>query len=402
MTTFLIFASLLCLLTLAPLLYVLLKPVRPGAAIDANHAGKTQALAQARAAGVLTQDEYDQKLAALKAEAPATAVVASPPPARKSALFLLLIAPLALFVLYRQFGQPQALDPANLIAQAGENAPTLEAAISSLEEKLKADPDDAEGWRLLARGYQSMQNFQGALDALTKARELAPDQLDLQVEYAEALALNTPTRRIDGEALRLLEDAISRDERQERALWLLGIAAVQTGDQAKAIDYWQRLRTLLPPESEIAKAVDQQLAQLGATPVASAPATDTPSDPAKASESPVGDGIQVQVTLADALRAKVGPNAVLYVFARPAEGPRMPLAIQRLPASQLPLAVRLDDSMGMMPTMKLSQTERIIVGARISQSGEANPQAGDLEGLSEILIQADIKSPIAIEIGKVL
>ncbi|AVP97070.1 hypothetical protein C7S18_07630 [Ahniella affigens] len=404
MTTFLILAALLTILALSPLVYVLLKP-DTAETLDDPNSKKRQALAAARAAGVIDQAEYDQKLNALKADQPAPAAPARVAPARQLALVLTVLVPLGMLGLYRQFGNALALDPANLVAadgsaSGGDNTPppSLESAVQSLEQKMAANPEDMEGWRLLARGKQSMQDFAGSLTALQKARDLAPDNLDVQVEYAEALALAGAERRITGEPLRLLEDALSRDGAHQRALWLLGIAAVQRGDKPAAIDYWKRLQAQLPPESEIRQSIEQQLAELTGETVA--PSAVAASDaPAVAN---TGASIRVKVSLNDALRARVGPNAVLYVFARPAEGPKMPLAIQRLPVSVLPVDLTLDDSMGMMPTMKLSGTPQIVIGARISQSGVANAQSGDLEGLTPTLTQANIDGPIEITISEVV
>ncbi|MBK8284346.1 MAG: hypothetical protein IPK97_05390 [Ahniella sp.] len=404
MTVFLICSALLTLLALSPLLYVLVKPASAVAENDDAAAAKRQALAAARAAGVLTQDEYDQKLAQLKSEAPVRPVLHAPAPARKLALVILVGIPLALFGLYRQYGMPAALSPQTAHSQTAPSTdtppPTLESAIASLEAKLAENPADPEGWRLLARGQQSMQNFAGALNALTKARELAPDNIDIQVEYAEALALMSSTRRIEGEALTLLENALERDPTQQRALWLLGIAAVQAGDKDTAIRHWRNLQGMLDPESDIGRAVNQQLAELTGEPAPVAAETAPTPSPSPAANNT--RGVRVQVSLDPALADKVGPEAVLYVFARPAVGPRMPLAIQRLPVDRLPVDLVLDDSMGPMPTMKLSDAPASIVGARISQTGLANAQSGDLEGLSATISQLELDGPVVIRISQVL
>jgi len=412
-TLFLIAAALLTLLALSPLMYVLMRPSAANTNDDDTTASKRQALAAARAAGVLTQDEYDTKLGQLKAEVSGATAPARIAPARHLAIAIGVLVPLSLFGLYRQFGLPAAIDISHAATSGtaevpGAEAPTLESAIASLEAKLKANPEDAEGWRLLARGQQSMQNFAGALDALKKARELAPDNIDVQVEYAEALALSTSTRRIEGEALSLLDDALQRDPTQQRALWLLGIAAVQHGDKKQAIEYWTTLRGMLEPDSGILQAVDQQLAELTGVPPAAEPSAPpaTPvvsaPEPEPAGTPPAAGAVRVQVSLAPELASKVSPTAVLYVFARPANGPRMPLAIQRLPVTSLPADLVLDDSMSMMPTMKLSATPEFIIGARISQSGIANAQSGDLEGLSATLTHAIAAAPVVIRITDVV
>lgn len=409
MTLFLIATALLTIAALAPLWFVLVRPHRPSLAAEDPNSGKRQALAAARAAGVLTQSEYDTKLAQLEQESPEAPKTPATPPARALATALALAVPLALAGLYLKYGNPAAIDPAlapaDALATTNGTPPTLEAAIESLKAKLADDPGDPEGWRLLARGQQSLQDFAGARASLEKARALAPDNVDIQVEYAEAIALTSETRRIEGEAMFLLDDALQKDPEQQRALWLLGISAVQHGDTAQAITYWTKLRGLLDPESDIAKAVDQQLAELtgNAAPATSAGETNPgATQPVEAPPAATTGGVRVQVSLAPELASKVGPSAVLYVFARPASGPKMPLAIQRLPVTRLPADLVLDDSMGMMPTMKLSETPEFIVGARISQTGVANAQAGDLEGLSGVLTQGQVDGPVILRIDQVV
>ena len=96
----------------------------------------------------------------------------------------------------------------------------------------------------------------------------------------------------------------------------------------------------------------------------------------------------VRVDVAPELKGRIQPGDTLFVFARMPEGPRMPLAIQRRQADSLPITVTLDDSMGMLPTMKLSSSPQVVVGARISRSGNATPQSGDFQGLSAPLAVA--------------
>ena len=93
--------------------------------------------------------------------------------------------------------------------------------------------------------------------------------------------------------------------------------------------------------------------------------------------------MQARITLAPALAAKVSPDDVVFVFARALDGgPKAPLAIQRLQVKNLPLDITLDDSMAMSPAMSLSTQKQVVVGARISKSGSAMAQPGDLQGLS--------------------
>lgn len=356
-----------------------------------------EALAAAHAAGVLSQDEYASKLAAMPASA-----AAPTRPSRALALGLAVALPLLAFAMYREIGEPRALDPKALVSAAAEMAaaPDLATAVKGLEARLAGQPDDAEGLRLLARGYQQLQRFGDARDALAKVRALAPDDLDVQVEYAEALALASDTRRFEGEAEALLADALGKQPDHQRALWLSGIAAVQREDKAAALAHWQRLLPLLPPDSNVHRAVAEQIRGLGGDvpEPAAAPTSPAPADAIAAG----GTALRVSVRIADALTSRVAPSDTVYVFARAAEGPKMPLAIQRFAASELPKEVLLDDSMGMMPTLKLSQVPRIVLGARISKSGNATPQAGDFETIGTPFEQGDDTSPRELVIADVV
>ena len=388
------------LLALTPILLPLLRMQQDD---EATRVGRKQreALAAARAAGVLSQEEYDAKSAALPKPVPAAT-----PPARVLAALLVVAMPLAALLIYREIGEPRALDPQALTARGDTAAatPDLASAISSLEQRLADTPDDAEGLRLLARGYQSMQRFAEARDTLAKVRELLPQDLDAQVEYAEALALAGASRRVEGEAQALIDDALSRNPDHERALWLAGISAVQREDKLQALIHWQRLLRLLPPDSEVHASVSQQIRELGAEPAPAPAVADVAAGavPAPAATAGTSSAVQVHVTVASALAARVTATDTVYVFARAAEGPKMPIAIQRFAASELPKTISLDDSMGMMPTLKLSQQERIVIGARISKSGNATPQSGDFEVLSQPLDRAAITAPVQLEITRVV
>jgi cytochrome c-type biogenesis protein CcmH len=282
-------------------------------------------------------------------------------PARALAVVLLIALPLAAVLLYRELGEPRALDPAQLVATPTdtETAPDLATAVAGLEKRLARDGDDIDGLRLLARGYQGLQRFADSLDALGRARALQPDDIDLQVEYAEAFALASTTRRIEGEAESLLTDALSRNPDHQRALWLSGIAAMQRDDRSAALAHWQHLLTLLPPDSTVYAAVAEQVREIGGEVPQSAAA-----EPATTNAA----AIRIQVSVAAALRDQVAPGDTVYVFARAAEGPKMPLAIQRFAASELPREVVLDDSTGMTAGQRISRKPHASCSAPVSRS----------------------------------
>jgi cytochrome c-type biogenesis protein CcmH len=269
----------------------------------------------------------------------------------------------------------------------------MEDAIAALEARLEARPSDVEGWVLLGRSRRSQEDFAAAEAALARAYQLAPDNNEVLLDYAEAKALATPTRRFAGESLALLEQAYQREPDNARAGWLLGIAAVQDGRPADAATLWQPILEQMPADAPARPALTQQInearrqAGLAALPEAPAPATTAQPEPTSAASAGADGGARlvVEVELAPELAAQVPADAIVFVFARAAEGPRAPLAIQRLAAASLPTTVVLDQSMGMIEGMNLGAFTEVVVGARISASGNATPQSGDLEGLTDPL-----------------
>jgi len=393
-SAFLIFAALMLIAALA---FVLVPLLRTRVGDDAQNEARRRrkALEAAHADGILTDAEYAAKCAALAQAAPASV------PARTRtgfavALAVALLLPAGAILLYWQLGAPRALDPANLVARSGEGA-DIEAAIAQLAEKMKQDPDNAEGWALLGRAYKSTRRFADARDALKRAHDLLPDDADLMVEYAETLVLSSSDHRIQGDALTLIDKAIQTNPQNQKGLWLAGIADSQAGKYAEAVKKWNTLLPLLPPGSNVADSVQEQIAQAEALrdgkPLP-APSTQPPPETSKAAAAAEaganeaqaaatsGPRILVTVALDPRLKDKVAPGDTLFVFAKAASGPAMPLAIAKLSAAQLPASVTLTDAMSMMPNMNLSAFAQIVIGARISKSGQAIAQSGDLQALS--------------------
>jgi cytochrome c-type biogenesis protein CcmH len=284
----------------------------------------------------------------------------------------------------------------------------MEQAVDGLAKRLLDDPDNLDGWLLLGRAYKTMERFELAKQALSNAMRLAPDEPDVMIEFAEASALATDTRRIEGEMLAMIERAVAKQPDHQRGLWLLGVAAMQAGEPSKAVERWESLRLLITGDLAAVQALDEQIegarqaanlppaAQSTATVEASAGAA--PTAPAASAEGP---RLTVNVDIAPALRQRLNASDVLFVFARAPTGSRMPVAIQRLPAANLPTTVTLDDSHAMMPALKLSLIPEVVVGARISASGQAIPQSGDLEGLSAT-IKNSTRDTVTIVIDQVV
>lgn len=411
------FFLLAALMTVAALALVVVPLLRRRGTTAGPDARALRALDQAHAAGVISAEEYAAKRAAL----PAVATAAGTPnrPALVTVLLVAVLLPLSAIVLYRTIGTPEALDPAALTAAApgGEHGMSMDQAVAGLIAKLEQNPDDATGWALLGRAYQAMQRFAESRDALERARRLQPEDRDLQVEYAQALALASPEQRIDGESRRLLDEVVAADPNHQRALWLIGISEYQAQRYAEAIAIWERVLPQLPAGSNVARSIQDRIAEArrlgnlpappGGEPAAGANAGSTAAAdraaPTGATTAPAvaGPRLTVEVSLDPALADRLAPDATLFVFARAAEGPPMPLAIQRLSAGQLPLTVTLDESNGMLPNMKLSMFPSIVVGARVSRSGQAIAQSGDLQTLSAPL-EVTRTAPIVLKIDQVV
>lgn len=304
------------------------------------------------------------------------------------ALGIAFVLPLAAAGLYLTVGTPRALDG------IAKQAPAMDVgqALTELRAHLKASPNDAQGWLLLAQTTAAMGQSAEARDAYDQLLRLAPDNPTAMVGWAEADSMARPDHRIDGRSRELLERAVQQEPDNQRALWLLGISDFQQDRYADAAATWRRLQPLLEPGSSVAKAVAQQIAAADARAGNPPPATSAPATQ--------GAQLTVKVSLAPALKDKLQPGDTLFVYARAEQGPRMPLAVARLDAARLPATVELTDAKAMAPTMKLSSVPRVFVGARISHSGQAIGQAGDLEGDAGV-VPVDRREPVTVLIDKV-
>ncbi len=315
------------------------------------------------------------------------------------ALILALVTPPVVLGAYLAVGTPQALQP----MPAAENQATLAEATRQLQESLQRKPNDAKGWALLAQAYSALDQPQQALDALNHLLKLKPDDPDAMVAWVEATAETSPSHRIDDASRAKLQRALQIEPTHQRALWLLGISDFQRNDYADAAKQWKTLLPLLEPGSRVAETVKQQLAEAETRAGDTQNATVVAADPAtalSASAAVSSVALNVTVKLDPALVAKVQPTDTLFVFARAVEGPPMPLAVARLKASDLPAKVTLTDAMAMTPAMTLSKFTKVSIAARISKSGNAMPQAGDLES-APVEVATDSHAPVALTIDKV-
>ena len=296
-------------------------------------------------------------------------------------------------LLYALVGTPAALQPS-----AASESITLDGAITQLEGDLARDPNQVEGWRLLGRAYAERQQAGKARDANARAAKLAPGDADIQVDYAESRALADPQRRFDAQATELLRDVVQRDPRHQRARWFLGIAQRQAGQSAEAARTWEPL--LAQVDASTAAALRPQLDAARAE--AGLPPLSTPTAAAQAIASTTGgNAITVKVALDPdfAARVRLRGDASVFVIARIPGGPPMPVAVEKHSLQDLPLEVTLDDADSPMPTQKLLALKEVELVARLSASGNAMRQEGDLESKA-VRVALPSQQPIELTIGQ--
>jgi cytochrome c-type biogenesis protein CcmH len=320
---------------------------------------------------------------------------------RATAAIVAAAVPIGAVVLYLAFGDPSALDLQRRVTAMGDHAkqPTaqdIEGMLTKLAQRLEKEPENADGWAMLARSYYVLQRYPEAVRAYENLVKLVPGEPSVLADYADALAMRNG-RKISGRPLELVKEALKIDPTQAKALAMAGTEAFDRQDFKLAVEYWEKLRASVPAESEMAQSIEGSIAEArargklggGDAPVAMAksapPLMPAPANtgPAAAPAGPTNAAaatVQGTVKVDAAMAAKAAPTDTVFIFARAAEGPRVPLAVFKVQAKDLPAKFVLDDSLAMAPQFKLSNFKNVLVNARISKSGSATPSAGDLEG----------------------
>jgi cytochrome c-type biogenesis protein CcmH len=418
-TTFVLIAAAMVAAALAWVLVPLLKRGRPGGvAREASNVAilrdQLRELEADLATGTMPRDQYEQAKRELEQrvleESKAAPTVASAPSqsAAWTAAILGSAIPIAALVLYVVLGNHDAFAPTAARSAKGgaehEVTPQqVEAMAANLAAKLEKEPNNVDGWVMLARTYYALNRHADAARAFQRATALVPDDAELLADYADSVGAAEGGLR--GKSLELIERALKADPTHWKALALAGTAAFNRKDYRQAVDYWERMKKTVPPGSPMSASIDASIAEArelgglkagpaaGGSALATAPAGGAakadaaakgPASPTSAPASPALPGATIAgtVKLAPALAGKVSPTDTVYIFARAAEGPKMPLAILRKQVKDLPVAFTLDDSMAMAPNFALSNFPSVVVGARVSKSGGVTPQSGDLEGMS--------------------
>lgn len=419
MLAFWIVATLMLVVAVAIVLIPLLRhrPLAGPTSVEANLEvlrGQRRELEADVAAGLLPAQARDEALAELverarsdlEPETAAPAGSAHPPWALVSVIAVVI--PAVALGLYLAVGTPAATGG---VPSAGAEAPVHNAQmndmVNALAKKVRERPDDAEGWSLLARSMGSMGRFQESAEAYEHLAKLAPGDAQVLADWADALGM-AQGRNLQGRPSQIVNQALAADPANPKALALAGTIALDAGDYPAAQKHWQALAAQVPPGSpdaeqvaSILEEVRQRAAAAGKPLPASAPpkalaqaapakpvanvaaaAAPAPAMPAPKAAAAAGKDVSGSVALSPAMASQVAGNETVFIFARAENGPRVPLAVIRTNAKELPMKFALDDSQAMAPGMTISSVEALRVEARISKSGNPMAQPGDLVGTS--------------------
>ena len=388
---------------------------------------------------ILSKEQYDkskqelhkrmlQDLAASSKNPTASSIIKSHGIATIAVVILTI--PLAAISLYMVLGDTRGLLPQSQLASVTQSHSQdmtgmppghteIKSVVDNLVARLKENPEDIEGWVMLGRTYAITGQFDEASATYAKLIEIIPDSAQLLSDYADVLAM-TNNGSLIGKPAELINQALKIDPNYPKALALAGTVEFEQKKYDQATVYWERLLSAIPSDSQLAKSVSDSIAQAKslvmkgeestAAPMQLTQSSNISSDlPAETKQQSLSDKsdstkatttITGTVTLNPSLTNRVSPNDTLFVFARAKTGPKMPLAILRLTAKDLPTAFSLDDDMAMTPTMKMSSFPEVVIGARITKSGQAVPASGDLEGFSQPVKIGD--KDIAVVIDQII
>ncbi|MET0086984.1 MAG: c-type cytochrome biogenesis protein CcmI [Sedimenticola sp.] len=411
MITFWIISAVLILIAIAFLAPALLR-TRQTMVLDRNQ--QNVVIAQERlseleadlANGVLDQDQFQQSKLELeqalildlseddeggsKDEAPRG-------PGRIAMGGLALLVPALTLVIYLNLGSPHLVEPGGQDMMAGHQsgeAPSVEQMISALEERLEGNPEDAQGWFLLGRSQMAQENYPRAMQAFEKVYKLVGDEPAVLLALADAEAMSREGD-LSGRPSELIRKAVKANPSDTTALWMAGIVEHRAGNLQLALQHFQLLEPRLAEEPESQARVQGFIAtiseELGVAPAASPEPVASPGADAAPAK------VKLRIALAPEFASQAGPEETVFVYAKALQGPRMPLAAARHKVKDLPLEIALDDSTAMMPAMRISNFPEVIVGARVSRSGNAIAESGDLVGeVSPVSVSGDGVTEIVI------
>lgn len=364
---------------------------------------------------MLTDEQYQQSKRELERRlldetGPAEAASPSrlwPVNNRAVGVALAVIIPVISGLLYLEWGNQQAIILSTVSSPAAQGRPDytqpasewLDALSERLKKRLEQSPDDGVGWALLARSYVEIGRHADAASIYEKAMQSIPDDPQMLVDYADVLGMLNG-RKLAGKPEQLIQQAIKIDPNHVKALMLAGTVAFDRKEFGRAAQYWERASANLSAEvdgnvrQELLSGIAEAKGLADGKPViAKSVALVVPST------KPGGQAAAISgtVSLAPGLTGKGASTDTLFVFARAMNGPPMPVSIVRATKQDLPFTFRLDDSTSPMPSRKLSDVDSVVIVARLSKSGQAMPQSGDLEGMSQPVKSGESKITVVID-----
>ncbi len=295
-----------------------------------------------------------------------------------TAIVLLLAIPFFAIGMYQYLGQPELIEKSELLAEfqkastQEEKMASVEKMLSSLEQRMINHPDDIDGWLMLTNSYTVLERYPDALRAVANLYRLRSEDPTVLLRYADILSRNNGGIYA-GKPTELINESLRLAPGNPNGLWFAGLAANERGDIEQAINYWQQLVPKLEEGSEQQQQVQEFIEMISQN------IEGDQSMPATKSTNQQSE-IVINVSLSDNLIQDVSNNDTVFIYAQAISGPPMPIAVVRKKVRDLPLQVKLNDSMAMIPSNKLSDHEQVKLTARISKSGDAIAESGDLIG----------------------
>jgi cytochrome c-type biogenesis protein CcmH len=345
----------------------------------------------------LNQAQYDEQRAELEQALSddldlQTQVQASSSQGRWMSFVLMAMIPVLAAALYWHLGAFNAIEPTPEMLASNEptlpNQEAIDKMVDGLAKKMQTDPNNAEGWLMLGKSYKYQQQYAKSADAFAHAYKLLGDKPNVMLAYAEALSFAND-EQVTGQSADLVFKALALEPTNPNALWLAGMAKAQVGEFMAAKKLWTQLAAALPQGSEAQQETQSLLTKIDSKIAEANNETGSKNASRDAINRVSTTTVDVQVNLAPELQAQTSPTDTVFIYAQALSGPQMPLAIVRKQMSDLPLSVSLTDAQAMTPAMKLSNFADVKLLARISKSGNAMKQAGDLIGVLENVTVAD-------------
>ncbi|MBC6413413.1 MAG: hypothetical protein GDA45_00540 [Chromatiales bacterium] len=297
----------------------------------------------------------------------------------------------------------------SLVASSEQQSDMIELTEQLAARLAQSPQDNPDGWLLLASSYAALQQYDKAVGAYAQAELYTTLETWAQIGYAEALLITEGAPNT--KAMALLEAVLASDPDDQRGLFLIGIAYMEQANYAQTVSYWQHLLTLLSADDPLARAVEERLVEVKALATKTVDDNESPQAiPTEQTEQPppvvpkppdANCFIRIEVRLASELSANVSASDTLFVYAKAAQGPPMPLAIKQFQAGALPLETCLGPDDAMIQGMTVEQFSPLIVIARVSKLTTAMPQPGDLQASSEPIV-AEAGTAVSLTIDEVL